>query len=297
MSRFCTRCGRPLQDGEICSCQMMAGQMQQQTAGQQVPYQQQTAGQQPQYQQQTAGQQIQYQQAASGFAKKLVSCFLSLVKSPVTAGRQLVAEADMKIAFVLLALQGVMSGFFAMAVGKRCYSYILALTGLVDGYTSGAGTAAAGMLTMPYGRMFIVTVLLSVGLSCLMALLLWVGHMILKCNVTYPQMLSAAAIRSAVLIPSILVSILLFEINSFLGIMVFLLSNIWAFAAMLLTMNRSIPVEGQDRFALVVSTALLVFVLVMMFVLSKAWTFYLPDVIRSGMSGSGNLTDLLKEVF
>ena len=57
MGNFCTKCGKPLADGEVCNCQGAAPQI---DPAQQAAPQQQSAAPQQQYQQ---APQQQYQQA------------------------------------------------------------------------------------------------------------------------------------------------------------------------------------------------------------------------------------------
>ena len=67
MARFCTKCGRPLQEGEVCNCtaQNAGGAQQSQAGGQQYQQQRQPGGQQYQQQRQPGGQQY-YQQGQPG---------------------------------------------------------------------------------------------------------------------------------------------------------------------------------------------------------------------------------------
>ena len=60
MARFCTKCGRPLQEGEVCNCtaQNAGGTQQSQAGGQQYRQQRQPGGQQYYQQGQPAGSSI-----------------------------------------------------------------------------------------------------------------------------------------------------------------------------------------------------------------------------------------------
>lgn len=349
MSKFCTKCGRPIPEGGICSCQLQTGmkntenqvgsqqpaaggnqpskaqagnphvqqnmQMplnhnnQQQSQGQQFQNQQQFQGQQFQNQQQFQGQQFQnqrmsqnrqfpnqqfdgqqYKEQASAFAQNFFGRMLHLIKNPVTAGRNLILEADMKTAFLLIAFQGIFSAFFAMAAAGKLSGYIQAASGLAEGISSGLGNVVAGVLSMPYFRIFLVTVLFSIGMACVLALMLMAGHFALKMPVSFPQMISAAAIRSAVLVPAILLSIVIFELSAGMGIALFVLINIWGFTAMLAAMYAFVRPEKMDFFVLMVSIIILFFVVLAVFVFTKAWTLYLPDLTRTAIKGMGGIS-------
>lgn len=145
---------------------------------------------------------------------------------------------------------------------------------------------------MPYFRIFLVTVAFSMVLSCILALMLLLGHMALKIPVSFQQMLSAAAIRSAVLCPAILLSLVVFELTAPAGIALFLLINIWGFTAMAVTMSNFVHKEKRDMFVLAVSVVNLLFVFAALLVFSKIWMLYLPDLIRAGIKSMGDASML-----
>lgn len=374
MSKFCTKCGRPIPEGGICPCQLPAGNQlngrqasaqqgqqhkqpnsRQASAQQSHPHVQPNAGQpsagqqghphkqpspQPNSQQmpqgpqgapQMDGQQMQhgpyqngqpfngqqyqgqpfnsqyqgqpfngqqYKQQASAFAQNFFGRVLNLIKNPVTAGKGLIMEADVKTAFLLIAFQGIFSALFAMAAAGKLSGYILAASGLADGISSGLGGVVAGALGMPYFRIFFVTVCFSIGLACLLALLMMAGHLVLKIPASFQQMISAAAIRSAVLVPAILLSILVFELSAGIGVSMFVLVNIWGFSAMLVAMSAFIRPEKMDLFVLMASIVILLFTFLTIFIFSKIWTLYLPDLIRTALKSMGDMSwqQLLEEL-
>ena len=200
MGNFCTRCGKALQEGEICSCQLPDEKNQQGISGQadSVKQSQATLG--------GLGQQIppqsQFGQQASIFAKSFFGDFMGIVKKPVTNGKEMVMKADVKTSLLLIAFQGIFSAVFTM---------------MVEG-----GILSGTEVTIPYFRIFVVTWLLSVGLACALALLLKIGNSIIKISVSYYQMLSVVAIRSTVLVPAIVISLIVTEIHGGIGLSLFI---------------------------------------------------------------------------
>ncbi|WWR19526.1 hypothetical protein V1226_24280 [Lachnospiraceae bacterium JLR.KK009] len=321
MSKFCTKCGRPVPEGGVCSCQLQAGGQAQTPPNQNSngsqqgsqPFQGQQQGSQPFQGQQFQGQQgsqpfqgqqfqgqqgsqpfngQQYKEQASAFAQNFFGKLLYLIKRPVEAGTNLILEANIKTALLLLAAQGLCSALFAMAAAGKVSGYIQAASGLANEISSGLGNVVAGAMGMPYFRIFLVTVAFSMVLSCILALMLLLGHMALKIPVSFQQMLSAAAIRSAVLCPAILLSLVVFELTAPAGIALFLLINIWGFTAMAVTMSNFVHKEKRDMFVLAVSVVNLLFVFAALLVFSKIWTLYLPDLIRAGIKSMGDASML-----
>lgn len=303
MSKFCTKCGRPVPEGGICSCQLQAGGQAQTPPNQNSngsqqgsqPFQGQQQGSQPFQGQQQGSQPFngqQYKEQASAFAQNFFGKLLYLIKRPVEAGTNLILEANIKTALLLLAAQGLCSALFAMAAAGKVSGYIQAASGLANEISSGLGNVVAGAMGMPYFRIFLVTVAFSMVLSCILALMLLLGHMALKIPVSFQQMLSAAAIRSAVLCPAILLSLVVFELTAPAGIALFLLINIWGFTAMAVTMSNFVHKEKRDMFVLAVSVVNLLFVFAALLVFSKIWTLYLPDLIRAGIKSMGDASML-----
>lgn len=124
------------------------------------------------------------------------------------------------------------------------------------------------------------------------------GHLVLKIPASFQQMISAAAIRSAVLVPAILLSILVFELSAGIGVSMFVLVNIWGFSAMLVAMSAFIRPEKMDLFVLMASIVILLFTFLTIFIFSKIWTLYLPDLIRTALKSMGDMSwqQLLEEL-
>ncbi len=322
MGKFCTHCGRPLQEGEVCTCQevnvqqtvenqMPPVQQQAQPVQQQVPPVQQQAQpvqQVPPVQQQVPPVQPQGSsnaQATKELANQVKGNFLQLLKKPVTVGKKIVEEADIKIAVIFLVLQAIASSLFGLAVGSKVNDLISTVGGLTGGFDFGISAAVVGMLKVSYGKIFVVTLLLSLVFSGVYALLLWLAHMAIRCKTSFQKMVSVAAIRSAVMVPLILVSLLLFELNVGMGFCLLIVGNIWGFITTTVVMTEFIPEEKKDIFPLAVSIAILLFIAIVTLVMGKEWTLYLPEAVKTAVdtiSGyisdpSKILGDLLESVF
>lgn len=288
MANFCTRCGRRLMEGEVCSCQ--AGQSEK-TVGQQPPEWQQFGN--------------------SGFGKssfgyggsfdigEQFTTIIDLIKRPVTAGKEFIMEADIATAMILIVLQGIFNSIFVMLAGNKLSGFIKSILLMSGELSSKEQSAFDNVIKLPYFRMLIVTVLFTLGAACLFALLMFAGCRAVKIMVSFGQMLSAAAIRSAVMLPAILLCMVVFEMSSGWGILLFVLINIWGFTAAGLALHWFNGYEKQDAFVLVISIVVLLYILIVTFAISKVWTFYLPDILKEAMDEVGNMSeeDLFNELF
>lgn len=339
MGRFCTKCGRPLQEGEICSCQQanagIQGVNQQnvmpenQTTSDEINYQQKIQNDLSQgsdmeekqlenkaiYSDSQGTQQNQaYVQPntkqmheAVGFLHGVFGKIVQMIKKPVSEGVNLIREADTKSGATIIIMQGIFSALFALIVCARFSSSIQYIAGMFDdtlgSALNGFNLNLSGALGLPYGRIFIITLLASIALSCLLALLLMIGNMIIKCKVPYKQMLLGVTVRSATLMPVTVVSIILFELNSGVGLFVFFVGNIWGIISIALALNTCNSKEKENAFALMYSVVVLAFIIITLFVMSKLWIYYLPDMLQTMFKGVLNalkdpsqLMDILGEM-
>lgn len=272
MANFCTRCGRPLHEGETCACQLSEKKTMENTqsaSGQQTVKDPQAdswkLGREP--------QQSQLERQVTAFAQEGFKNFLEIMKDPVNVGKKMIMEADAKTALLIMALQGIFSAVFIM---------------IAEG-----SLMAEFEISAPFGRIFMVTWLMSVGLACALALFLKVGNAILKIPISFAQVLPAVSVRSAALAPAIILSVIVSVIHMGAGIVLFIMVNIWGFAAMIVTLSSLTEQEKLNKFALMVSIAILLFILLAVFVLTKTIRFYIPDEILTFISNIEDLGDIL----
>lgn len=193
MANYCSRCGRPLQNGELCSCQITADiQQSQDTQPAWQQEQPQTRPYQPPVQQEQPlvvppQQTLPYTQPVKAPAKPnaflkylelLWECLKAYLKDAPNTLRLAAAHKDIKTGFTYAGIYSVLIGLFLMA---SCHSLSVILTrGIttVTGYfssifkISGLNDAYVGM---PYGLIFLFAFLLNVAFYfaiCAMGLLL-----------------------------------------------------------------------------------------------------------------------------
>lgn len=218
---------------------------------------------------------------------------LCLIKMSATAGKNLILEANVKSSFILIVFQGIISALFAVAVAKRCSSFINLLDGMAF-----SKSEISSVISIPYFRIVFVTLIYSAAMSCVLVLLLWAGNYVVKVRADYRQMLAAAAVRSEVMVPAILVSLLVFELSSVPGIILFMLVNIWRFSAVFAAMSSYAGGEKTNALVLLLSIVMLIFIIVVFLVLAEIWTLYLPDTVRTALKtlGDYSLMDFLNEL-
>jgi hypothetical protein len=171
MAKFCTKCGRPLQEGEICSCQVSPVTQTQSDPQQHQPEQppQQHQPQQPlqqyqqppqQYQQQYRQQYQQYQQpnynipAAPAKPNALViyfrilgQCIKAYFNDASETLKQSASHGDIKTGLSLAAVNCLFVGFFLMAIVNSFFRAI---------YKISSGLAMTSSIKFPHFELFLL---------------------------------------------------------------------------------------------------------------------------------------------
>lgn len=310
MGNFCTKCGKPLADGEVCNCQGVAPQIdpaqqaapQQQSAAPQQQYQQaqqqqyQQAPQQqyqqaPQQQYQQAPQQQfqqvppqqyqqQYQQmapqqsAASDYFKQFLNTALNVWKKPVTAGKEYVMSGKFTLAIGYLLVQAVLAVILGMVFEARS-----SLANLAEFAGSSVG--------LTYVKVFFGTLFLSAIFSIMLAGLLLGFNLIAKNNMTFKNALCLVSVRSIVIAPAMVVALIIILINPAWGGVFSLIINIWGFVAIV----KALPVVSEQSDNLLVhlvTAAILIFVIIALIIMfTIGLECYCPGVVSEIKSALG----------
>lgn len=271
MAKFCTKCGKPLEEGEVCSCQQAAPA--QQASQQAAPAQQQTT-----QQQQTAGsvsneQQFQQtQQAVAGFLSRTFGACLNVIKHPVTAGRDMILKGDIAASTAIIVIQAIVTTIFGIIAANKVSSLISMMMG---GLGSLFG-AYSDDIDLPYVKIIFGTLLISIALSFVLALLLFLGNMIIKNTLSFPQMMGAVAIKSCLATLTTVAAIIVFLLNPATGILVFITGTVWGFFVIILAMP--LANEGmRNKLPLMMFLVFLIFAGITGFAMSKGSNLYVPS--------------------
>ena len=290
MGNFCTKCGKPLADGEVCNCQGAAPQIdpaqqaapQQQSAApqqqyQQVPpqqYQQQYQQVPPQQYQQQYQQMAPQQSAASDYFKQFFNTALNVWKKPVTAGKEYVMSGKFTLAIGYLLVQAVLAVILGMVFEARS-----SLANLAE--------IAGSSVGVTYVKVFFGTLFLSAIFSIMLAGLLLGFNLIAKNNMTFKNALCLASVRSIVIAPAMVVALIIILINPLWGGVFSLIINIWGFIAIV----KALPVVSEQSDNLLVhliTAAILIFVIIALIIMfTIGLECYCPGVVSEIKSALG----------
>ena len=168
MAKFCRYCGRPLQEGETCTCREAAAAAAEKTAGPAggvVPPRPEAGGVQPMYQSiAPAGP-----SRTSLLLRNLGSCFVSFFRDPgqvmAIAGR----NKDIGSGLFFTLVNALLIGFTYMSLVRTAFQKIvesvssaLSSSSILGGLLSSATTTYASAIKIPYGQVFWLALVLSV---------------------------------------------------------------------------------------------------------------------------------------
>lgn len=256
MGNFCTQCGRPLQEGEVCNCTQQ--NVAQEAAPQPAPQQTQQATPQPapqQTQQQaapqpapTAYQQAPYQpmppsqsaiEVKNGFLN-FATAIKSICINPAKAASALAQKDSWLPALLLIIAQALFSGLFALT-------------------NFGVGLGADGLEFLAIA--FVFTFFSSLALAAAsMGMYLGMGKAT-KGAVTFKSALATTSIRCFVCIPLTFIGMFLGMINVGIGLFFFILGEIIAILLTILGVQETYKLNANRAFIVVGSAYIVIFVL------------------------------------
>lgn len=276
MAKFCVYCGRPLQEGEVCTCKNQAAQ---QTTPPSTPAPD------------TTPFAAQSAPVAPGAAQIYIKHIWELIKksfqAPSSMLRSFAASGDSKTAFGLIGIRALAFALFMLVLCTRITSSIKTM---VDKLYSGISNNQQfqDYIQFPLAKVFFLSLLISFGVACLFAaLLLFFNKYVGKAETTYKNMLCVSAGSGIAVIPFLLAGILLMFLNLNLGFCIAffgpVLGLIFAFAALpgasQIDSNKSVYV----LFAASVILLIAVYILIKLF-----FPMFLPDELVNGVKGLGS---------
>ena len=279
MGNFCTQCGRPLQEGEVCNCTQQteapnqaapAADSTQQAAPQPAPAAHQQVPPQPAP---AAHQQVPPQPAAPSQAaieakigfNNLGTALKKIWTNPTQAASALAQKNSWLPALILIVAQALFTGFFALT-----------------NFGVGLGKDDGKFLFIAFFFTFLSSLSLS---AAAMGMYLGMGK-IVKGTVSFKSALATASIRSFVCLPLTLIGMLLGMASIQVGVFFFFLGEIFAILLTILAVQETYKVNANRAFLIVCSTYLVLFILFML-----AAAFYngiSPETVFSFHSSRGH---------
>ena len=293
--KYCSKCGRQLMDGEICNCDQQADM---QYGADYSNYNQYPYEQQGQVQGQVQMQDV-VKQNAKGFFNKI----LELLKSPVEQGKNFVFSDDIVTAVIMIVIQGIASGLFAIVMCTKAQGIFDKITGMMYGSSSAADIMQMkAMLKMPVFKAFLITLIISVILTFILVGIIMIFNNISHSQLIFKNVISLVSLRSIVASIIVLVGCIAAFINIYAGIAVFTVGNIAGFMLIAVVWSH-ICQNTTDKQIYMMIITYIIFMIIYMLAVRLCWKMYLPDVLKialdkmqSGLKSLGNPSKIIEEI-
>ena len=251
MGNFCTQCGRPLQEGEVCNCTAQAAPNPAPAAPTPTPVAPNPATP-PQAAPTPAPNPVTPVPAApsqssreikQGF-ENLVTALKTVWKNPAEAASALAKKESWLAALILIAAQALFSGLFALT-----------------NYGVGLEHNSAISLVISFFFTFFFSIALS---AAAMGMYLGIGKAV-KANVTFKSALATASIRCFVCLPLTFIGLLLGMASVQIGMFFFFLGEIIAAFLSILAVEKNFEVNANRAFLIVGGTYVVLYILFVIF--------------------------------
>lgn len=218
MAKFCIKCGKPLEEGQTCSCMGASQEVVQPTTVEQpinnAVDSQPVVNQQP-INNTVTGQPVQNttninMEQTKNFMNNLFGLILNVFKQPYTAAVNYVRTNEMLSAIILFVLQGLLAGITVVTLMNKAINEI----------TNGLGGMVKNTIDLnPVGTVLVVMIA-SVALSFAYAAILLLASMMFKAQVNYSQCVRIMGVRSVAMIGGTIVAIIIGLLSAGVGAVV-----------------------------------------------------------------------------
>lgn len=280
MAKFCSECGKPLEEGKSCCC----------SASETVHFQQILEQEVEEYPNIGIHRENQRNQRDSQFTQinhslllskdekdsyfyDIMCTFKHILYAPVTHGVEFVKSKDTSTGLKLIGLQALLSGVFACIVSSK-------LNTVLSTHNNTFSLLSKKIdIKMPMMNIFIVTIIFSCILSLALAGILYVISHFVQNKVTFDSMVCTCGVRSVPIIVVNLITIALFYINNFYGILLFFLGNLIGY--FYLIQVYPCTSESKEKVPLILFLSAMVFIVVTYMIMYRGIDVYIPEELKA----------------
>ena len=217
-------------------------------------------------------------------AAGIFSQIVELLKSPVEQGKEFVFAENTLAAVVLILIQGIASGLFAIVMCAKVQGLFDKVIGMLSGSSSASEIMQMKtMLKMPIMKAFIVTLIVSVVLTFILVALMMIFNAVTGSQMNFIQIISLVSLRSIVAAIMVLLGCIISFVNLYAGIAVFGMGNIAGFMLIATVWSHSCE-ETADKQIYMMMIMYIIFMIVYVLTVRICWKMYLPDVFKIALS-------------
>ena len=269
MGKFCSQCGRPLEEGEVCNCQHQS----QPQSEQQSQTEQQQMGQQSQTGQQSNAQQ-QLNQAvgkAAEATKALAGKIVPILKNPVEELKGIAATGDSKLG-IQMVLCNIIASFLLLIIGMIALRLKLG--------------DMAEYMEIPYVKIVLVgTIVMAAYYFAMAGILFGFTKAFAKgSEVHFAQSITAVGGKALYDIAVFVLGALCMVISSGFGLYVIMAGMAFTYLLMVITYSESVALKGSFKVYVLAITYICMMVLLIFAMKSFAQSLF--DTVFAGSLGN-----------
>lgn len=210
MAKFCTKCGKPLQEGEICNCQK-----------------------------ETNTEEVK---TSSSIIDSITNILKNIVKKPATTIEKYSSSNNSKLAFILIAINSVIFGLFTYcfsnnlvkSLTKNLNNTINTLNSFGSMFSQSSSVSTINNFQLPFGNIFITgTIGMILSFLILALVLKLIVGVIFKNKKKFSEYLTLVGISSVISSITTLVALLLSYISYQLAYFVLIFGIIFYFVSLI----------------------------------------------------------------
>ncbi|MCI8408063.1 MAG: YIP1 family protein [Lachnospiraceae bacterium] len=291
---FCMYCGKQIEEGETCNCPESLARkatdtptgmndMNTTTSVEGLQNLNQMNGQnQPEMNPMYSNNHAQFEQIkqkSGALVKDVFASWISILKAPITAGKQMVQAKKFQTGIGLLVLQALLTGIFG----------ILLCSGVNDILSFGSYFHSSD-ISINLFLAFLLTVIGSLLMSAARVGLLFGGIKIFKGTADWQNLVCICGVRAVGVSLVQIVSIVLYFLNPFYGVMFFVFASATGVIFSLPCILECTGVSNDKSIYMMIAIAILL--LVVLYIL---YQIGLPMYVPKGMKdGFNNISDIFR---
>lgn len=208
MAKFCTKCGKLLNEGEVCNCTTVVEPIQQAVVT--TTY----VAQQPQ---------------GNSLFKECVEIVKNFFKKPIDVLQENTNESKLTNSIVMIAINGLSIGLFVVVLIKEVLASLITTMGLLSGGMGGYASLITNnyQVKIPYLKYFIIFAIVGICAHFLLGAVTYlVSEKMFKGNTNIKKMITLYGFSSIMLSAGLLIATICLFINTGIAIAVLSISAV-----------------------------------------------------------------------
>lgn len=221
----------------------------------------------------------QMKQKSGAFLKDTFGAWISILKAPVTAGKRMIQANKFVAGIGLIVLQALLTGIFG----------ILVCSTLNDILSIGSYFSSSGGMSINLFFAFLLTVIGSLLMSAARVGLLLGGTRIFKGTGNWQKMVCICGVRAVGVSLIQIVSIVVYFLNPYYGIELFIFASITGFTFVLSRVLEHTGVSNDKGIYMIIGITVILFV-VLYILYNIGLPMYVPKEMKNSFK---NISDIL----